>query len=163
MPLCALVFAAVALATGSDAESGESENGESCGCASSRSSADTVEIRELAAVSLDASAVPSAQKLAFADDARSRVPAGTSVLGTNAPHFVQDGEGPAYSVTFARDFWADTYEVTNRRWAEFIAATGFVTDAEKFGWSFVHELAVPKTTLDKITKAVKDLEWWLPV
>lgn len=141
------------------------DDSESCGCAASRSDATAAGIDPspagiVASAGLDPSG---AATFSFDDALRARVPAGTNSLGTDAPFFPQDGEGPAYSVTFATDYWIDAFEVTNRRFAEFIAATGFKTDAESYGWSFVHELAVPKETLDTITKAVKDLEWWLPV
>ena len=33
----------------------------------------------------------------------------------------------------------DVTEVTNGQFAEFADATGYETDAEKFGWSFVFE------------------------
>lgn len=132
---------------------------EECGCSASRSSK-----RNTAAISIEGGGdVASAPTLSFNDASRSRIPAGKNTLGTSTPFFPQDGESPAYLVTFAEDFWMDTFEVSNRRFSDFVQATGFVTDAEKYGWSFVHELAVPKKTLDKITKAVKDLEWWLPV
>lgn len=41
--------------------------------------------------------------------------------------------------------------------------TGFVTESEKFGWSFVFHTAIPKHILDKIEQAVLGAEWWLPV
>jgi formylglycine-generating enzyme required for sulfatase activity len=47
-----------------------------------------------------------------------------------------DGEGPVRRVRL-RPFFIDTQAVSNERFAAFVAATGHVTDAERFGWSFV--------------------------
>src|SRR5947209_6407772 len=42
-------------------------------------------------------------------------------------------EAPAHAVTLS-PFWIDVDEVTNDTFARFVAATGFVTEAERFGW-----------------------------
>ena len=47
-----------------------------------------------------------------------------------------DGEGPVREVTL-RPFAIDAHTVTNVQFAAFIEATGYVTEAERFGWSFV--------------------------
>ena len=47
-----------------------------------------------------------------------------------------DGEGPIHEVVLA-PFRIDRYTCTTARFAEFVAATGHQTDAEKYGWSFV--------------------------
>lgn len=72
-----------------------------------------------------------------------RLPAGARArLGTDAPHFSEDGEAPSFEFALPAPLWVDVYEVTNARWAAFVRATGHVSDAEKYGWSFVHEQAV---------------------
>jgi len=43
-------------------------------------------------------------------------------------------EAPVHEVT-VKSFWIDTHEVTVAEFAKFIEATGYKTDAEKFGWS----------------------------
>src|SRR4051794_21310138 len=43
-------------------------------------------------------------------------------------------ESPAHVVT-VKPFWIDRHEVTVAEFAKFVAATGYQTDAEKFGWS----------------------------
>lgn len=48
-------------------------------------------------------------------------------------------EGPVHEV-YVDSFWIDRYEVTVARFAEFVAATGYQTEAEKFGWSGVFDL-----------------------
>ncbi|MGK7864932.1 formylglycine-generating enzyme family protein [Falsiroseomonas sp. E2-1-a4] len=64
------------------------------------------------------------------------IPGGTVTIGTDAPIFREDGEGPARRVTL-RPFRIDVHAVSNRRFAAFAAATGYRTDAERFGWSYV--------------------------
>src|ERR1043166_6051475 len=56
---------------------------------------------------------------------------GTFMMGT------EDGmpyEAPAHEVT-VKSFWMDRHEVTVAEFAEFVSATGYQTEAEKFGWS----------------------------
>jgi formylglycine-generating enzyme len=43
-------------------------------------------------------------------------------------------EAPVHEVS-VRSFWMDTHEVTVAEFANFVAATGYKTDAERFGWS----------------------------
>ena len=45
-------------------------------------------------------------------------------------------EAPAHEVT-VDSFWMDQHEVTAAEFAEFVAAAGYQTDAEEFGWSAV--------------------------
>jgi len=65
-----------------------------------------------------------------------RIPGGTFTMGT------RDGfpyEGPPHRVTL-RPFWIDVTEVTNRQFMEFVAATGYVTEAERWGWAGIFNL-----------------------
>jgi sulfatase modifying factor 1 len=54
------------------------------------------------------------------------VPSGKSVIGSDA-HYVE--ERPAHEASID-GFWLDRFPVTNDRFAEFVAATGYVTFAE---------------------------------
>lgn len=75
-----------------------------------------------------------------ADDAdRVSIPAAVTWVGTDRPVIRADGEGPARRVRL-KAFAMDRHAVTNRRFAAFVAATGYATDAERFGWSFVFQL-----------------------
>ncbi|HEX8523745.1 MAG TPA: formylglycine-generating enzyme family protein [Tepidisphaeraceae bacterium] len=68
------------------------------------------------------------------------VPGGTFRMGTN------DGfpyEGPVHEVK-VNAFWMDKHEVTNADFGKFVKATGFKTDAEKFGWSGVFDAKTGK-------------------
>ena len=55
------------------------------------------------------------------------------------------------------------YECTNAEFAAFVEATGFVTESERFGWSFVFHLELTEAQLKGIDQAVDGVEWWLPV
>ena len=60
---------------------------------------------------------------------------GKFLMGTNAglPY-----EGPAHEVT-VEPFWMDAHEVTVAEFARFVESTGYVTQAEEFGWSGVFD------------------------
>lgn len=62
-----------------------------------------------------------------------------------------------------KPFVIDITPVTNKGFADFVKKKSFVTEAEKFGWSFVFEMFVAKEVAEKITQSVKGAEWWLPV
>ncbi|MEZ5427895.1 MAG: formylglycine-generating enzyme family protein [Pyrinomonadaceae bacterium] len=54
-------------------------------------------------------------------------------------------EGPVHKVR-VRSFWIDPHEVTVAEFAEFVRATGYRTEAEKFGWSGVFDIRVGEWT-----------------
>ena len=71
------------------------------------------------------------------------VPGGDVLMGTDAPGgYPADGEGPVHRVRL-RPFVIDPHTVTNARFAAFAGATGHVTDAERYGWSFVFAGLLP--------------------
>jgi formylglycine-generating enzyme required for sulfatase activity len=84
------------------------------------------------------------------------IPGGTATLGTDAPVFRADGEGPARRVTI-RPFRMDAHAVTNRRFAAFVAATGHVTEAERFAWSYVFRSFIPAGIA---APAPEGTPWW---
>jgi formylglycine-generating enzyme len=73
-----------------------------------------------------------------------------------------DGETPQRRVQLS-PFCVEETEVTNAQFARFVAATGYVTDSERYGWSFVFESWVPELTLGTIDQAVQGSPWWVPV
>ncbi|MBD8066816.1 formylglycine-generating enzyme family protein [Devosia sp. PTR5] len=85
------------------------------------------------------------------------IPGGRSHVGTDRPEVPQDGEGPARSVTL-RPYALEAATVTNSRFAAFVAATGYVTEAERFGWSAVF-LNAPEA-LQKARREGSGLPWW---
>ncbi|GAB6028067.1 Formylglycine-proteinrating enzyme [Chamberlinius hualienensis] len=91
-----------------------------------------------------------------------KVTGGQFTMGTNKPVFEADGEGPARKVTIDT-FYLDVYEVSNSNFKKFVKSTGYVTEAEKFGNSFVLESRLSEDVKSKITQAVAAAPWWLPV
>ena len=62
---------------------------------------------------------------------------GEFLMGARAPvRNRRDGEDPVRRITVS-PFSIATTTVTNREFAAFVEATGHVTEAQKFGWSFV--------------------------
>ncbi|MEO3749988.1 formylglycine-generating enzyme family protein [Streptomyces sp. B6B3] len=90
------------------------------------------------------------------------LPGGAFLMGTeDATGFPDDGEGPVREVRVA-PFEIDAYAVTNRRFAAFVEATGHVTDAERFGWSFVYAGFLPGE-LRRQARRPPDTPWWCGV
>lgn len=65
-----------------------------------------------------------------------RLDGGPSVIGTRRVLIAADGEGPPRRIRL-RPFRIARSAVTMAEFAAFVRATGYVTDAERFGWSFV--------------------------
>ena len=59
------------------------------------------------------------------------IPGGTFTMGTDRPHFPQDGEGPARQVTVS-PFLIQRREVSNAEFARFVADTGYVTEVRRW-------------------------------
>jgi hypothetical protein len=71
-----------------------------------------------------------------------------------------DGEGPVRHVRLD-PFWIDACAVSNDAFAKFAAATAHVTEAERFGWSFVFAGLLPDDFPP--TRAVMGAAWWRQV
>lgn len=93
-----------------------------------------------------------------------RIPGGAFRMGGDDPDaFPDDGEGPVRTVRLSR-YLIDSTAVTNRQFATFVKATGYVTDAERFGWSYVfHPFVGPEQRCHVIDATVPDAPWWLAV
>lgn len=72
-------------------------------------------------------------------------------MGTNKPILIKDGEFPSRNVTL-NSFYIDQYEVSNGKFLAFVQATGYVSEAEKFGDSFVFEPLISPEEKEKITQ-----------
>lgn len=93
--------------------------------------------------------------------AMARVAGGTFLMGNEGSDaYPGDGEGPVHPVVL-RAFWIDTTAVTNASFAAFVETTGHVTDAERFGWSFVFAGLLPHDFPD--TRGVARAPWWRQV
>ena len=85
-------------------------------------------------------------------------------MGTDYKHgFPSDGEGPVRPVSLS-PFEVDAYPVTNLDFSTFISATGYRTDAERFGWSFVFWSLIPKEHFDRVVEdTAAPAPWWCKV
>ena len=72
-----------------------------------------------------------------------------------------DGEGPVREVAVGA-FRIDAYAVTNERFAGFVEATGHVTEAERFGWSYVFAGFLP-AALRRGAARPEQTPWWCAV
>ena len=89
-----------------------------------------------------------------------RLEGGTFLMGTeDTIGFPADGEGPVREVTLA-PFAIDPTQVTNQQFRDFVNDTGYKTEAERFGWSFVFHLHVKRK---HVADTVRGLEWWCKV
>lgn len=89
------------------------------------------------------------------------VPSGSFLMGdSTGDRNRPDGEVPLHAVELD-DFSIDATTVTNDDFAKFVADTGFVTDAERFGWSAVFRSAVRAPEDDVLGPA--GTSWWWAV
>jgi sulfatase modifying factor 1 len=90
-----------------------------------------------------------------------RLSGGRFLMGTaDAGGFPADGEGPVREVELS-PFWIDRLAVSNSRFAEFVEDTGYATEAERFGWSFVFGGLLPGDFPS--TSAAAEAPWWRQV
>lgn len=87
------------------------------------------------------------------------IPGGTALRGTATPCIPIDGESPLRK-GHVKSFRLGRTCVTNREFADFVQATQFRTEAERYGWSFVFWSQVPKNMK---TEGIPGLEWWRKV
>jgi formylglycine-generating enzyme required for sulfatase activity len=86
---------------------------------------------------------------------------GTFLMGTeDAEAWQADGEAPIREVTL-RPFRISAHAVTNAEFEEFVAATGYVTEAEHFGWSYVFHRHL--TAKAKARGHAQSTPWWAGV
>lgn len=85
---------------------------------------------------------------------------GKSLLGTNSPQIHEDGEGPLRTLQLKQFTMSET-TVTNAQFEKFVQDTGYITEAEQFGWSFVFWSDVSKIVA--VTEGVAGIEWWRKV
>lgn len=85
-------------------------------------------------------------------------------MGSEGPEvWAGDGEGPVREISLA-SFLIDETTVTGRQFAQFVEQTAYVTEAEHFGWSFVHASQMTKPQRQKLDHyRVASLEWWYRV
>jgi sulfatase modifying factor 1 len=90
-----------------------------------------------------------------------RLEGGEFLMGTEDPiGFPADGEGPVRAVVL-KPFWIDPVAVSNERFAAFVDATGYVSVAERYGWSFVFGGLLPDDF--EPTRGAAQAPWWRQV
>jgi len=88
------------------------------------------------------------------------IPNGTALLGTQQSLIPLDEESPCRQKEVSSYKIMQT-TVTNGMFREFIEDTNYVTEAERFGWSFVFHDQLPEDF--KATQAVQATQWWRKV
>lgn len=91
-----------------------------------------------------------------------KVPSGNYLIGTNsADGFVKDKEGPQVEIQL-ESFEISCTTITNQEFQQFVQETGYVTEAEQYGWSYVFHYFL---TMEEKLKAaeIPGLNWWYAV
>jgi sulfatase modifying factor 1 len=90
-----------------------------------------------------------------------RLDAAVFVMGSDdAWAYPEDGEGPRRDVELSA-FWIDRCAVSNEDFGVFVSETAYVTEAERFGWSFVFAGLLPDDFPP--TQGVAAAPWWRKV
>src|SRR4051812_20071167 len=87
---------------------------------------------------------------------------GLFMMGSSDKRFPDDGEGPVRQVTVS-EFAIACFAVSNLQFGDFIRATGYTTDAERYGWSFVFAAFLSEDTKREIGSCAAETPWWVPV
>jgi len=84
-------------------------------------------------------------------------------MGSDVSPYPLDGEGPRRFV-WVDQFQIGQFSVTNLEFSIFVDSTGYKTDAEEFGWSYVFKyfLSEAKNLSDDYC-GVSETPWWAPV
>ncbi len=85
------------------------------------------------------------------------IPGGPAFIGTDSPIIALDDEAPLRRRKIKAFNMMET-PVTNDMFAQFVAATGYETEADLFGWSFVFHHNVAEGI--EATQAVAGTQWW---
>lgn len=84
-------------------------------------------------------------------------------MGTDSDEgFPADGEGPQRTVAVS-PFYIDETTITNTRFEAFVQATGYRSDAESYGWSFVFYGLLAPEQLATQPSVASQVPWWCAV
>lgn len=86
------------------------------------------------------------------------IPGGRFLMGSEEGDYT-DGESPIREVEIDA-FYIDACTVTNQQFATFVEETGYITEAEIYGWSFVFYQFVSKSVAQRVTQVVQQTPWW---
>jgi formylglycine-generating enzyme len=89
---------------------------------------------------------------------------GAFLMGTDdVDGFPADGEGPVREIGLD-PFYIDAAPVTNAQFSEFTSASGYRTEADRFGWSFVFQGHIPEERRAALIEdTVLAASWWCKV
>lgn len=91
------------------------------------------------------------------------LPGGEFLMGTDDKKgFYQDGEGPVRKVKLD-PFYIDRCAVTNMKFSKFVEETGYKTEAEHFGWSFIFYQFLSPRNQKLVNGVVQGAPWWRAV
>ena len=91
------------------------------------------------------------------------LPGGRFLMGTDdGQGFPHDGEGPVRKITLD-PFYISPYATTNAEFSTFVSETGYETEAERFGWSFVFYRFLSAKARKKVRGVVESAPWWRAV
>lgn len=97
------------------------------------------------------------------DDKMIYIPGGEFLMGSvDSDGIPADGEGPVRKVK-VDSFFIDQHAVTNLQFKEFVEATNYKTDAEKYGWSFVFYKLLTEKNAKAVQHFVTQTPWWTVV
>lgn len=88
------------------------------------------------------------------------LPAASFLMGSPETRYPSDAEGPPRTVDLS-GFALARHAVSNDDFASFVSATGYLTTAEREGWSFVFGGLLPDDFPP--TRAVAQAPWWRQV
>jgi len=85
-------------------------------------------------------------------------------MGSEGPEcWKGDGEGPIHRVIL-ESYFIDQTSVTNEAFTNFVDSTGYQSEAERFGWSFVFHNQIPRAHLKRMHfDRAFGVEWWAKV
>ena len=91
------------------------------------------------------------------------LPESKFLMGTDDKEgFPADGEGPVREVDL-NAFYIDEAAVTNLQFSIFINDTKYITEAERYGWSFVFYQLLPESETQKDYQVAAATPWWWAV
>nr|WP_222869858.1 formylglycine-generating enzyme family protein [Actinomadura decatromicini] len=90
------------------------------------------------------------------------LPGGSFLMGTDDEEgYRADGEGPIREIELS-PFQIEATTVSNSQFAAFVKATGHVTEAESFGFSFIFESFLSEENA-RVSQVVHTAPWWRAV
>src|SRR4051794_38906359 len=84
---------------------------------------------------------------------------GSFLMGSHDRRFPDDGEGPVRKITLT-PFAIACHTLSNLQFGAFVRATGYTTDAERHGWSFVFGGLLSDEARQSVTNRAAGTPWW---